>query len=50
MIQITKRTNIMKITPPTVLTTRIVSPTTTMKTVATSGTTTRVTTQRYHPT
>ena len=51
MIQIIKRTNIVIITIPTDLTTTRTAPTTTTALPAeTSGTTTRVTTQRYHQT
>ena len=47
--QIIKRTNIAIITIPTALTTtRTASTTATTPPVKTSGTTTRVTTQRYH--
>ena len=49
MIQITKRTKITTIAIPTALTTTRTAPTmATTPPMETSGTTTRVTTQRYH--
>ena len=50
MIQIIKRTKITTITIPTALTTTRTATTTMAPPVETSGTTTRVTTQRYHQT